>query len=456
MKKKINSQFVGIAFIAVIATLLLAIVVFYELFKEQVFHDLKTDAYLIENSKLLDEMSEEETKLPDYNIRITLVDADGTVLFDTLADEAEMDNHATRPEIEDAFEVGEGTSIRQSETMDMSNFYYASQLSDGRVLRISKEAHSIWNILYRALPLMALIIFLLLILCIVLSRILAKSLLEPIELMAGDMEHMNQVECYEEIKPFIETIQQQHEAIVKNANMRQEFTANVSHELKTPLTAISGYSELIENGMATDQDVRRFGAEIHRNAGRLLTLINDIIRLSELDSTVSEVPFEPVNLYQIAMDSVNMLQVNAENHQVSLQFEGGLCYIYGDKQMMEELLYNLCDNAIRYNNKCGHVWVSVGKKGEQVVLRVKDTGIGIPKKHQERIFERFYRVDKSRSKSTGGTGLGLAIVKHIVAKHNAYMELDSEAGKGTEIRIFFPVYDGKEKNGSKSDDDRTE
>lgn len=221
--------------------------------------------------------------------------------------------------------------------------------------------------------------------------------------------------------------------------MRQEFTANVSHELKTPLTAISGYSELIENGMANAQDITRFAAGIHKNAKRLLTLINDTIRLSELDAT-SEVPFEALNLYDIATTSVDMLQINAEKHQVSLYLEGEPCEIRGDKQMMEELLYNLCDNAIRYNNKGGKVWVRVTREAEgEICLQVKDTGIGIPKEHQERIFERFYRVDKSRSKSTGGTGLGLAIVKHIVAKHGARLELNSGVGKGTTIRIFFPA-----------------
>ena len=223
--------------------------------------------------------------------------------------------------------------------------------------------------------------------------------------------------------------------------LRREFSANVSHELKTPLTSISGYAELIETGMASDEDVVRFARGIHNSANRLLTLINDIIRLSELDSGEAEEPFETLNLFELAENCTEMLQMNAEKHDVKITAVGEEGYIKGNRQMVEELLYNLCDNAIRYNNAGGSVTVSVKREDAHdcghVILSVKDTGIGIPEEHRERIFERFYRVDKSRSKSTGGTGLGLAIVKHIVAKHDAVMELDSEVGRGTEIRVIF-------------------
>ena len=182
----------------------------------------------------------------------------------------------------------------------------------------------------------------------------------------------------------------------------------------------------------------RFAHGIRNSAERLLTLINDIIRLSELDSPEEEAVFEPLNLYELADNCVNMLQISAEKHQVTIALKGEKCEINGNRQMIEELLYNLCDNAIRYNNVDGRVDVMVCRgKENRVVLEVKDTGIGIPREHQERIFERFYRVDKSRSKSTGGTGLGLAIVKHIIARHGAKMELESEEGKGTDIRVIF-------------------
>jgi len=189
--------------------------------------------------------------------------------------------------------------------------------------------------------------------------------------------------------------------------------------------------------MATDEDVVRFAGEIHQNANRLLTLINDIIRLSELDVSTQEVVYEQLDLYAMAEKCVDMLQVNAENHDVTLQLSGKSAYVNANREMMNELLYNLCDNAIRYNKKGGRVDVSVEETDTEVVLSVKDTGIGISKEHQERIFERFYRVDRSRSKLTGGTGLGLAIVKHIVAQHHANLELESEKDAGTQIRVRF-------------------
>lgn len=220
--------------------------------------------------------------------------------------------------------------------------------------------------------------------------------------------------------------------------MRQEFTANVSHELKTPLTSISGYSELIESGMATNDDVIRFASEIHKNSKRLLTLINDILRLSQLDEATGDDVFEKINIYDIAQSSVEMLQMTADKNNVSITVSGSTQYIYANRQMMDELIYNLCDNAIRYNNPGGSVHVSVTKDNSDVIVEVKDNGIGISKENQQRIFERFYRVDKSRSKQTGGTGLGLAIVKHIVARHeNARLELESEEEKGTTIRVIF-------------------
>ena len=281
-------------------------------------------------------------------------------------------------------------------------------------------------------------IILLFALCMVVARYFTRKLLAPIEKLATNLNEKEKIETYSELMPFINMIYKQHEDIIKGARMRQDFTANVSHELKTPLTAISGYSELIENGMATEENTRHFAGEIHKSATRLLTLINDIIRLSELDATDVSHSFENINLHQVAETCVNMLQMNAEKHHVRISFAGENCSVFSTKEMIEELVYNLCDNAIRYNIEGGEVFVSVKDSTEGVVLSVKDTGIGIPQKHQERIFERFYRVDKSRSKSTGGTGLGLAIVKHIVAQSNAQMELISEPGKGTEIRIVFP------------------
>ncbi len=438
MKKKINRQLCAVALGGVFITLVLTVLVFYNLFQEQVMADLKAYTQILSESGMLTEEKFEDV-LADEEFRITLIDPDGNVRYDNRVDTQTLDNHAARPEVMGAWTCGEGESIRRSSTVGQNTFNYAILLQNRDVLRVSQLSHSVWSLFFTAMPYFILLVAAAVALCVLLSRYLTRSLVAPIEELGKHMDDMEDVETYEELKPFVQTIRNQHEAIMESAQMRQEFTANVSHELKTPLTAISGYSELIENGMADEQDITRFAAGIHKNAKRLLTLINDTIRLSELDAA-SEVPFETLNLYDIAATSVDMLQINAENHDVSLYLEGESCEMKGDRQMMEELLYNLCDNAIRYNHKDGKVWIRVSREAAgEVCLQVKDTGIGIPKEHQERIFERFYRVDKSRSKSTGGTGLGLAIVKHIVVKHGARLELDSTVGKGTTIRIFFPA-----------------
>ena len=350
-----------------------------------------------------------------------------------------MNNHSGRPEIVQALEEGEGEAVRRSHTVQKNSFYYAVRLEDGSVVRVAKEADSIWSVFAGIFPAMLAILASLLILCMVIARFLIKSLLAPIERIAQNAEDPVEEEAYEELVPFVATIRKQHEDILRNAGIRQEFTANVSHELKTPLTVISGYSELIENGMASGKDIVRFAGEIHRNSNRLLTLIDDVIRLSELDTSEREEEFGMVDLGEIAETCVNMLQVHAEKHGVDLRFEGEGCFVYSEKRMMEELVYNLCDNAIRYNREGGKVRVAVRSEKGRAILCVEDTGIGIGKEHQERIFERFYRVDKSRSKSTGGTGLGLAIVKHIVAKNRAVLALESEQGKGTRITVTFGV-----------------
>ena len=437
MKKKINVQFMIIASLAIVLTLVLVIGTFYELFKKQIFDDLEVYTHILENTATLENAEENNYYCSAENLRITMITQDGAVLYDSSANVETMDNHLERPEVQEAIENGEGGAIRKSQTFQKSTFYYAIVMKDGNILRVAKDADNIISIFANVAPIIVQIVVVLFILCLLLSHFLTKSIVQPIEQMAKDMDHMKSVETYEELQPFITTINRQHEDIVRNANMRQDFTANVSHELKTPLTSISGYAELIENGMASEADVERFANEIHKSAKRLLTLINDIIKLSELDAIENSIYFEQVNLYDLAETCVNMLQVNAEQHDVNLFFSGVPCTITANKDMIEELLYNLCDNAIRYNVPNGTVWVEVKEENGKPMLKVKDTGIGIPKEHQERIFERFYRVDKSRSKSTGGTGLGLAIVKHIVAKHGATIQLESEAGKGTEIKILF-------------------
>lgn len=439
MKRKINKRLFLTATLAIVMTSLLTVAVCYNLLKKQIIEDLRIYAKLAACCLEQDYVPEAEGAGGE-EMRITLIAADGSVLYDSEASPEELSNHMDRPEVKEAFETGEGSKIRRSGTLDKNTYYYALLLADGRVLRVARDAGSIYALLAYAVPGLIGVAGLLIVICGVLARYMAEGIMRPVRRLAENVENVNDVEAYEEMKPFIDAIKRQHDDVIENARLRQEFTANVSHELKTPLTAISGYSELIENGMVAEEgEVRRFCGEIHKSAGRLLTLINDVIRLSELDHTDGKEALEPVNLFESAKACVNMLQVSAGKHRVSLSLEGENAVIMATRQMAEEVLYNLCDNAIRYNRENGSVLVTVEDRRNTAVLTVKDTGIGIPGEHQERVFERFYRVDKSRSKSTGGTGLGLAIVKHILIKLDAELSLVSEPGKGTEITVTFPA-----------------
>ena len=424
-----------ISAVGILLTFCLSTVIFYELFKSEVVDELKTYADVIKETQSYDQILQGEYDPDVDDLRITMIKKDGKVFYDSFADAKKMENHANRQEVRQALKHGNGKAIRTSDTLDKNTFYYAVRLDDGNVLRVAKESRSIWSVFIKVTPAILILIFVILAISKMLSDVLTKSLLLPIEQMSENLDHLEDITTYKELMPFINTIQEQHKNILMNAKMRQEFTANVSHELKTPLTAISGYSELIQNGMTNEEETIRFAGEIHKSAKRLLTLINDTIRLSQLDTSEQKVIYEAIDLYKIAEDCVNMLKFSAENHGITISIHGTNAYLEGNKEMLEEVVYNLCDNAIRYNNEGGKVDVTVKPVKGKIYLCVEDNGIGISKEHQERIFERFYRVDKSRSKSTGGTGLGLAIVKHIIQQHGAHMELTSEKGKGAKIEI---------------------
>ena len=442
MKRRVYFLLTHISLIAIVLSLLTVSFIFYKGFEKQIFNDLEIIAHLYSDLNLETINNIEDDTFLKNNIRVSVIDKEGTVIYDNNASIGRMDNHLGREEIKEALENGSGMAVRRSDTLEKSLFYYALRIDNGGTIRVARETNNIISIFLQYMPVFIIMVLLLFLLCTVVARYFTRKLIAPIERMATNLNQREKIETYSELTPFINMIYEQHEDIIKSARMRQDFTANVSHELKTPLTAISGYSELIENGMATEENTRRFAGEIHKSATRLLTLINDIIRLSELDATDVSHTFENIQLNQVTETCVNMLQMNAEKHHVQISYTGEPCQVFATKEMMEELVYNLCDNAIRYNIDGGKVFVSAKKAGNGVLLTVRDTGIGIPEKHQERIFERFYRVDKSRSKSTGGTGLGLAIVKHIVAQCGADMKLESEPGKGTEISIVFPPQAG--------------
>ena len=437
MKKKINRYMMLAVFLTLLNTIVMAVGIFHHMYRKQVLDDLKNYAEVIRGMNSSGEELSEHYRGMDPDVRVTVINAEGDVLYDSQTGDEVLGNHADRPEVKEAEKDGTGYAIRHSNTIDRDMYYYAMMLDDGDVLRISKEGDNIWSVFQKTLYGIIGVGILMFVVCTMLSRYLTNSIIRPIEKLAGDIDNIDGTDTYIELVPFITTIQKQHEDILKGAKMRQEFTANVSHELKTPLTSISGYAELIETGLAGENEVQRFAAEIHRNAKRLLTLINDIIRLSELDADNMEVAFAPLNLYELASGCVQSLKLNAANHGIEISCKGSACTVNGNKDMLEELLYNLCDNAIRYNRPGGSVHVSVGMHGDHVLLTVKDTGIGIPQESQERVFERFFRVDKSRSKQTGGTGLGLAIVKHIVAQHHAKLDLKSQVGVGTEVSVLF-------------------
>ena len=272
-------------------------------------------------------------------------------------------------------------------------------------------------------------------LCIISAKRLSRKIVKPVEDMALHIDDVKYEPEYEELIPIMDRIRNQHIEVLKAAKAKQDFTAAVSHELKTPLSAISGYAELIENGMVDAEKQKHFAYEIRQNSDRLLGLINDIISLTELDDS-SQFPFETLDLYDVADDCIEPLRVVAAKSNIEVSLEGEHCNVYGNRECLCEVVYNLVQNAIKYNNEGGHVYVNV-YADSSAVLSVKDNGIGIPVEEQENIFERFYRVDKSRSKATGGTGLGLSIVKHIVELHNAKIILDSELGVGTEIKVVF-------------------
>ena len=477
--------------------------------------------------------------------RVTWIDTDGTVLFDTHVDQTTMENHADREEIREAFETGSGSAVRNSSTLTEQTFYEAQRLWDGTILRISAKQATAWALMMDLLWPIVLIALLAIGLSALLARRMARKIVEPLNKL--DLEHPLSNDTYEELSPLLRRINQQHlqihsqmrklqhktdefiqitshmqeglvvldkethirsinsaamqifgvgvscvgssfflvnrSQILRNAlndaldrghgsavlelngrayrfdmssirsdgnllgavilavdvtesqnaeQMRREFSANVSHELKTPLQGIIGSAELLESGMVRAEDTPRFVGHIRKEAARLVSLIEDIIRLSQLDEGV-ELPAEQVDMLQLCQDVKEILSPSAADKQVTVHITGSGFDVMGVRRMLHEIVYNLCDNAIKYNVPGGSVTIHV----ENNRLVVKDTGIGIPAIHKDRIFERFYRVDKSHSKASGGTGLGLSIVKHAVAYHKAEISLDSTPGKGTTITIEF-------------------
>lgn len=440
MEDKINARLIFIGVLSMILTAAFTLFVFHNAFVKQVTRDVKTSAQTIAAAYPHLEAEGELSAFAVEGLRVTLVSQAGQVLFESGADAEGMENHLSRPEIAAAIASGQGEDRRTSGTLGYETYYYAQKLADGNILRVAMNVKTMYAIYDKAIPAVLLIGLCIVLLSVLMSVFLTKKLVNPIVDMARNIDEIEAHIPYKELAPFAYAIKEQQLKKKEVDRMRQEFTANVSHELKTPLTSISGYAEMIETGLAKEADVKDFARKIHNEAGRLIELIGDIIKLSELEEPGGETELTPVDLREIVESTVDSLYFQAERRGIALTYRGDSGMVLGDKKQLAELVYNLCDNAIRYNRPQGRVEVTVETVPDAVVLTVKDTGIGISKEYQSRIFERFYRVDKSRSKETGGTGLGLAIVKHIALRHHGEISLKSTEGRGTSIAIRFPSY----------------
>lgn len=443
MKKRILSHTSILIVLSVFFTFLAASVIMYGKFNAYINQGIHNEAQYIRIG--IEQMGEEflTKEVGDVtSSRVTLTDKDGTVLFDSVADPAKLPNHSDRPEFIEAVKQGEGESFRFSETLSSQTFYYAVRLESGDILRVAKTTDSFFNMLLSSFTLLGGLVILILFAEFFLVQKRTDKLIEPINKL--DLEHPLQNVCYEELRPLLVRVDNQNKQIaqqveeLKNADtMRKEFSANVSHELKTPLMSISGYAELMMNGMVPADKVQEFSGRIYHESERLSNLVADIIQLSRLDEKNSEMMFEAVDIGELGEDVVNNLRERASKKNIRFEFTGKSAGVRGVRHVLYEMFYNITDNAIRYTQEGGYVKVFAGKRDGVPYYRVEDNGIGIPKEEQSRIFERFYRVDKSHSRETGGTGLGLSIVKHGVLLHHAKIILESEPGKGTKMELLF-------------------
>lgn len=549
MNKKIFRSSMFTVFLVLAASIVLIFGILFHFFEKQIQTELENEAGFLALAVENEGVSFFDHFNSKHN-RVTLIDEDGTVLYDSVADTGSLDNHAEREEIKAAMEEGKGISTRYSKTLTEKTMNYALRLTNGSILRVSTEQYTVVTILMGMLQPIFLIIAAAMILTLVLSSRVSRSIIEPINRLDLDVPENN--EAYEELTPLLRKIAEQKETIgeqladarkkqrefslitenmsegflvidqdaklltyntaalklldivlpadksvllfcrakefrdvisdalsgkraenvmargersyslianpvfeqetvigavvvilditesKKRDELRRQFTANVSHELKTPLTSISGFAELMKAGDVAAEHVIDFSASIYDEAQRLITLVNDIIKLSELDGQSMSYESESVDLYELSKEVVSRLEREAKKRNIALHLIGDKAEIMGVRKILDEMLCNLCDNAIKYNKEGGIVDIIVGQTKDSVNVIVRDTGIGIPEEHQDRVFERFYRVDKSHSKKVGGTGLGLAIVKHSAMYHHARICLESVVDQGTTVTLAFP------------------
>ena len=548
MTSKILKSILTVATVVLLASLLIITGVLYQYFGNIQKAQLRDELNLV--AKATEQLGESYLKsLDSKQYRMTWIDVDGEILFDSHANADVMENHADREEIKEALEKGNGSSVRQSATLMEKTIYEAMCLSDGTILRVSVSSANAIALIIGMIQPIALVAIIAIILSIYLAKGMAKQVVEPLNKLNLNEPLSNEV--YEELSPLLYRIHEQqikiknqiktleskqeefdqitgnmNEALVlldqngrilsinpaakilfgvnskclgndflivyhkqdmcvaleaaqtqgnasfrskvngkvyqfdlsciKSENQmqgivilaydiseqvnaeenRREFTANISHELKTPLQSIIGSAELIENGIVRQEDLPRFVGHIRKEASRLVSLIEDIIRLSQLDAK-PEMEKEEVSLYELCEEVSEVLADAARMKDVSIEVKGTKGIMLGVRRLLYEIVYNLCDNAIKYNTSGGHVKISVLEEDNEILLTVQDDGIGIAKEYHDKVFERFYRVDKSHSKQSGGTGLGLSIVKHAVQYHDGKLMISSELGKGTSISVAF-------------------
>lgn len=413
----------------------------YNYFEQQIFNELENEATFIEDFILNHQY--DEIRNFDTKNRITLIHKNGEVFFDNKVDIQNLGNHFTREEILGALKNKQAKVSRFSSTMTEKTLYYAKLLSNQDILRISCNQHSV-AVLVLGMSQSLLIMFVIaIIICAVIAKFVSKKIVEPLNKI--NLENPEDTNVYQELKPFTHRISEENFEKAQREELRQQFSANVSHELKTPLTSISGFAEILKNGGTDEQTTKDFANTIYEETQRMISLVNDIIKLSKLDEKSISQEKEEINLAELSKEVITPLLPVAEKKNVKIDLEAeNQVFINGVRSVIFEMIYNLVENAIKYNKNDGKVIVKVSKisenpssKKQTVVLSVSDTGIGIPKNEQERIFERFYRIDKSRSKESGGTGLGLSIVKHGAKYHNAKVTLSSQEGKGSTFTIYF-------------------
>lgn len=448
MKQKLLKNSFLICMAVCLATVAIILAGLYRYVADNSQRELKSEAtYLAaaveaHGTDFLDQLREK----PDT--RVTRIAADGTVLYDTAADPAAMGNHAQREEVRQALAQGSGVSSRYSDTLAEKTVNYALLLSDGSVLRVSATQMSMLSLVAGLFSALLLVVILAIAMSIFFSYRLSERLVEPLN--AINLSNPDDRDVDPEIQPLVRRISAQNRQIQeqmdqlreehqKRETLRREFTANVSHELKTPLTSISGFAEIMRDGLVRQEDIPQFAGKIYDEAQRLYMLVEDILKLSQLDEqgNLTE-QFQWIQLDEQAASVLRYLQPQAEKCGVRLLQTGAPVGMNGIRQVLEEMIYNLCDNAIKYNRAGGQVTLDTAQTPDGVLLTVSDTGIGIPADQQSRVFERFYRVDKSHSKEVGGTGLGLSIVKHGAILHHAQIRLESEVNSGTTVRILFP------------------